>query len=204
MDKKKETYLCTDDTVTTEERRCKDVHRATLTERHTVLSAHQLGNDTLDGTASEDGESVASVRGDDSVLVGDGGLHTDGNGFLADGKVAETPDKLLLVKGVGGLLHSSHLNLHRGLVVVRRAKRHTYHFSNPKKEITYHGAVHVDQLILGNSGLGRRGVASVRVERVGVELDLELFFPQKQIVSNLDKIFCTARASPAHRARGAN
>lgn len=179
------------------------MHRATLTERHTVLSAHQLGNDTLDGTTSEDGESVASVRGDDSVLVGDGGLHTDGNGFLADGKVAETPDKLLLVKSVGGLLHSSHLNLHGGLVVVRRAKRHTS-LSNPKKEITYHGAVHVDQLILGNSGLGRRGIASVRVERVGVELDLELFFPQKQIVSNLDKIFCTARASPAHRARGAN
>lgn len=133
MDEKKETYLGTDDTVTTEERRCKDVHRATLTERHTVLSAHQLGNDTLDGTTSEDGKSVASVRGDNSVLVGDGGLHTDGNGFLADGKVAETPDKLLLVKGVGGLLHSSHLNLHGGLVVVRRAKRHTYHFSNPKK-----------------------------------------------------------------------
>lgn len=132
--KKKGTYLGTDDTVTAEERRSKDVHRTTLTERHTVLSAHQLGNDTLDGTASENGKSVASVRGDDSVLVGDGGLHTDGNGFLADGKVAETPDKLLLVKGVGGLLHSSHLNLHRGLVVVRRAKRHTYHFPTQKRK----------------------------------------------------------------------
>lgn len=122
------------------------MHRTTLTERHTVLSAHELGNDALDGTTSEDGESVASVRGDDPVLAGDGGLHADGNGFLADGKVAEASDKLLLVKGVGGLLHSSHLD---------------------------HGAVHVDQLVLGDGGLGRRGIASVRVERVGVELDLE-------------------------------
>lgn len=105
------TYLGTNDTVTTEESRGEDMHRATLTERHTVLSAHQLGEDTLDGTTSENGESVASVRGDNSVLVIDGGLHTNGNGFLADGKVAETSDKLLLVKGVGGLFHSSHLNL---------------------------------------------------------------------------------------------
>lgn len=56
----------------------------------------------------------------------------------------------------------------------------THHMVSPanpqKRKITYHGVVHADQLILGNSGLRRRGVTSVRVERVGVELDLELFF----------------------------
>lgn len=154
------------------------MHRTTLTERHTVLSAHELGNDALDGTTSEDGESVASVRGDNPVLAGDGGLHADGNGFLADGKVAEASDKLLLVKGVGGLLHSSHLDL-RGVSHCSPSTMQARLFALLDPQKTYHGAVHVDQLVLGDGGLGRRGIASVRVERVGVELDLELFSPNK-------------------------
>jgi hypothetical protein len=117
--------LGTDDTVSTEERGGEDVHRTSLSERHTVDSAwrsakvgswfdtrtHQLSDDTLNGSASEDGKGVASVGSDDSVVTVDGSLHTDRDGLLSNSQVAETSDHLLLVKRIGSLLHSSHGSL---------------------------------------------------------------------------------------------
>jgi len=58
------------------------VHRSSLSFGHSILSSQKLGDYSLDGTSSEDGEGVASVRGDDSVVTVDGALHTDSDGFL--------------------------------------------------------------------------------------------------------------------------
>lgn len=97
----------------------------------------KLSDNTLDGSSPENGEGVASVRGDDPVLTVDGRGHTNRDGLLSDGKVAESSDELGLVKHVASLLHLSH----RG-----------------------HLGVHVDEEVLGDlDGRGRR-VASVRVE----------------------------------------
>lgn len=41
----------------------------------------------MDRTTSQDGEGVATVGRDDVVLVGDGGFHTNGNGFLKVGSM---------------------------------------------------------------------------------------------------------------------
>jgi hypothetical protein len=43
---------------------------------------HELGKDSDDGSSSEDREGVASVRGDDSVVLIDRRLHSNGNGLL--------------------------------------------------------------------------------------------------------------------------
>ena len=75
-------YLRADDTVTAEESRREDVHRTTLAARHAVLATEELSKNTLDGTATEDGEGVAAVRGDDQVLRRNGSLETDRNSFL--------------------------------------------------------------------------------------------------------------------------
>jgi hypothetical protein len=97
----------------------------------------QLGDDTLDGSAPEDGKGVAAVRGDDAVLAVDGRAHADRDGLLADGEVAEAPDELGLVEHVAGLLHLAH-------------RRHL--------------RVHVNQEVLGDLDRRRRRVAAVRVE----------------------------------------
>jgi hypothetical protein len=74
--------LGTDNTVTTEEVRGKDVHGATLAVRHASRAAEELGEDTLDRAAAEDGEGVAAVGGDDEVLGCDGVFETDRDSFL--------------------------------------------------------------------------------------------------------------------------
>ena len=51
---------------------------------------HELGEDSDDGSSSEDGEGVASVGGDDSVVLVNRRLHTDRNGLLLVGKRACT------------------------------------------------------------------------------------------------------------------
>ena len=101
-DTSSEGNLGSDDTVTTEEtgarqaiqssprpqegsldsRRGEDVHRSTLSLRHTVDATQQLGQNSLDRSTTENGEGVASVRRDDLVVRLDRVVHTDGNGFL--------------------------------------------------------------------------------------------------------------------------
>jgi hypothetical protein len=62
------------------------VHRSSLSSRHTGLSSQKLGDDSLNGSSSENSEGVASVGGDHSVVLVDGRLHTDGDGFLKGAK----------------------------------------------------------------------------------------------------------------------
>lgn len=51
---------------------------------------------------------MVAVRGDDAVLLRDGGLHADGDGLLPVVEVAEPSDQLGLIEGVGGDLGAAH------------------------------------------------------------------------------------------------
>lgn len=88
---------------------------------------------------------MASVRGDDLVVLLDGALHPYGDGLLSDGEVAEPADELLLVELVGCHLHPAHLG---------------------------HGLVHVDELSLRHLDLVLRDLEAVPVEGVLLEVDL--------------------------------
>lgn len=83
---------------------------------------------------------MVAVRGDDAVLLGDGGLHADGDGLLPVVEVAEPPDQLGLVQGVGGDLGAAHQG---------------------------HGAEEADQLLRGRLDGPGRGLASVGGEGHG-------------------------------------
>jgi hypothetical protein len=159
--------LGTDDTVSTKEGGGEDVHGAALSMGHPGLAPQKLGNNTLDGTATHDSEGMAAVRGDDTVILGDTMLQTDGNGFLygthqtssarqchdrtwnhstnlADSEMAEAADELGLVEGVGGHLHAAHGR---------------------------HLPVHRQQLGLGDLHVEVGGVAEVGAEGLFMELE---------------------------------
>jgi hypothetical protein len=69
---------------------------------------------------------MATIRGDDSVFWGNSAFQADTDGFLANSKMAETSNKLVLVKLVSGHFHSTHC---------------------------LHLAVHVNEAVFGNSDL---------------------------------------------------
>lgn len=75
-------HLRADDTVTTEEARREDVHRATLAVRHTGLATKELSDDTLDRASAKDGEWMAAVCGDDEIVPGNRRLESDRYRFL--------------------------------------------------------------------------------------------------------------------------
>ena len=99
--------LGTDDTVATVEVVGEHVHGTALAEGDTLTATEQLTDDGADGTTTHHGETVATVGSDDLVVAGDSVLDTGGDGFLTGRQVAETSDLLLLVKTVGGHLHTS-------------------------------------------------------------------------------------------------
>ena len=72
---------------------------------------HQFRQNTLDGTASQYGESVTPVRSDDPIVSINRILHPDRNSLLTDSKMTETSDHLLLVQRIGSLFHPSHSHL---------------------------------------------------------------------------------------------
>lgn len=110
--------LSADNTVTTVEVLGEHVHGATLSVGNTLAATKQLTNDGSHGTATHQGETVASVGGDDVVLLGDSVLNTDSNSLLTSRQVAETADLLLLVQTIG-----SHLHLSERLLVFSVTKR---------------------------------------------------------------------------------
>jgi hypothetical protein len=61
--------LSTNNTISTEETRCKDVHRATLSLGHADLAPEKLTNDTSNGATTEDSKGMAAVGGDDQVFL---------------------------------------------------------------------------------------------------------------------------------------
>ena len=134
------------------------MHGTTLAVRDTLAAAQQLTNDRLDGTTAHQGETVATVGGDDLVGAVDSVLDTDGNGFLASRQVTETPDLLLLVQAVRGHLHTS---AHETRSEETRGKTASRRGAIPDRD---HVVVHLLQLILG----GLQGVWG-RVELVGLE-----------------------------------
>lgn len=139
--------LSTDDTVTAVEALGEHVHGTTLSVGDTLSSAEKLSNDGLDRGAAHHGETVATVGGDDRVLLGDTVLNTDGDGLLTGRQVAETANLLLLVQSVGGHLHAAHGD---------------------------HVVVHLLQLLLGGlEGEGGR-VEHVGLEALVGQLDLEV------------------------------
>ena len=117
--------LGTDDTVTAKEGGGEDVHRATLSVGHAVLTTEELSEDAFDGTATHDCEGVTPVGGDDTVFGGDAIFETNRHGFLdddeetakrkaatnaylSDGEMAETTDEFGFVEGVGSHFHAAH------------------------------------------------------------------------------------------------
>jgi hypothetical protein len=129
---------------------------------HLFRLTHELGENTLNRTTSQDGESVASVRSDDSVISINSSLHTDRDGLLTNSQVTESSDQLLLVQGIGGLLHSPHGDL----TLVQHG--------TTRRVSSYHLSVQLNELVLADLDLWGRGITSVRVERFWVQLDLEL------------------------------
>jgi hypothetical protein len=109
--------LGTDDTVSTVEAGSKHVHRSTLSVCDSLSPAEQFTDNRLDGCAAHQGEAVAAVGSNKMVGAFDGMLDTDGDGFLTGGKMAETPDLLLLVESVGGHFHATVPQLDFGLPI---------------------------------------------------------------------------------------
>ena len=83
------------------------MHRSTLSVSDTLSPAEEFTDDGFDGCAAHQSEAVATVGGNEMVGALDSVLDTDGDGLLADGKMAETADLLLLVEPVGGHFHAS-------------------------------------------------------------------------------------------------
>ena len=59
-----------------------------------LIRTHELGEDGADGLTARVHKAVAAVRGDDRVLLGEGGLGADADGLLAIDEVAEAADQL--------------------------------------------------------------------------------------------------------------
>jgi hypothetical protein len=89
--------LGTDDTVSTVEALAEHVHGTTLSVGDTLAATEQLTNDGADGGTTHQGVTVASVGGNDIVLLVQGVLDTGCDGLLTSRQVAETSDLLLLV-----------------------------------------------------------------------------------------------------------
>jgi hypothetical protein len=89
--------LSTDDTVSTVETLAEHVHGATFSVGDTLSATEQLTNDGSDTSTTHEGVTVASVGGDDIVILVQGVLDTCCDGLLTGGQVAETSDLLLLV-----------------------------------------------------------------------------------------------------------
>lgn len=99
--------LGADDTVATVEALGEHVHGTALSVGDTLTSTKKLTNDGSHGATTHQGEAVASVGGDDIVLLGDGMLDTNSNGLLSGRQVTETSNLLLLVQTIGRHLHLS-------------------------------------------------------------------------------------------------
>jgi len=59
------------------------VHGTTLSVRHAPLTAEKLTENTSDGTTTHDGERMATIGSDDSVVWFDAVFKTNGHGFLS-------------------------------------------------------------------------------------------------------------------------
>ena len=131
---------------------------------------HQFRQDPLDRPPSHYRKRVTPISGDDLVLSIDRRFHANGDCFLADGEVAEPADELLLVERVGSLFHPAHLSL---------CEASARSEGTPgKMEVVWrrtdHLLIQVHQDVLAHFGVERGSVASVRVEGVLGELNLEL------------------------------
>lgn len=153
-------HLRAHDTVTTEEARREDVHRATFAVRHTSLATEELSDDALDRASAKDGERMAAVGSDDEIVPGNRRLESDRYRFLFNAQenysvnthrwhriddylsscqMAEATNEFLPVEGICGHLHASH---------------------------GAHLRVHVNEHVLRDLDLQARNVCSIRTERV--------------------------------------
>lgn len=158
--------LGADNTVATVKVLGEHVHRTALSVGDTLTAAEKLADDGSDGAATHHGETVASVGGDDVVLLGDGMLDTDSNGLLAGRQVAETADLLLLVQAIGSHLHLSE----RLLVLSTAGGSEGASCCIPDGD---HLVVHLLQLLLGHLNRVRRRVQLVGLEALVAEGNLE-------------------------------
>ena len=69
-------------TIATEETRCEDVHRATLSLGHADLAAEKLANDTRNCATTEDCKRMTAVGGDNLVFLGYRRLKANRDRFL--------------------------------------------------------------------------------------------------------------------------
>ena len=146
-------HLRPDNTVPTKEGWGENVHRTTFTARHPPLTAEQFSNDTLDCPTAHHGEGVATIGGDDAVILSDTMLETNRHCFLftrgifsdiarirsdtlvtylADSQMAETADEFCFVEGISGHLHTTHglhLLVHPHQQVLRHLHIETWQFA---------------------------------------------------------------------------
>lgn len=100
-------HLRTHNPVPTIEPRAEHVHAPALAVRNAIAPAEQLANDRLDRAAAHEREAMAAVGGDEVVLLCEGVLDADCDGFLAGGEMAEAADFLFFVQAVGGHFHAA-------------------------------------------------------------------------------------------------
>lgn len=75
--------LSTDNSIASIEAFGEHVHRSSLAISDTLPSTKQLTDDGLHGTTTHQGKPVASVGGDNIILLGERVLNSDSNGFLS-------------------------------------------------------------------------------------------------------------------------
>lgn len=148
------------------------MHGTTLSVGNTFTSSEQFADDGSYSATAHQGETVASVGGDDVVELGDGVFDTNGNCLLSSRQVAETTDLLLLVQAVGG-----HFHLPAGLSAnCITSQKQPPVFQSGVSVIVPDGdhvVVHLLQLLLGYLDGVRRGVQLVGLEALITEGDLE-------------------------------
>lgn len=84
------------------------MHRSTLSIRAAGLAPHEFGECLDECATTAEENTVISVGGDDTIGLGDGGLHPDGHRLLSVVEVAKPPDQLGLVERISGDLHATH------------------------------------------------------------------------------------------------
>jgi hypothetical protein len=154
-------YLRTDDTITSEERRGKDVHGTTFAMRHATLTSKEFTKDTRNRTTTHHSERVTPVSGDDPVIFFDTMFKTNRHRFLrarfnaqsttdkeetylTNGQMTKPANELRFIESICSHFHTTH-----GL----------------------HLAIHTEELVAGYLNLKVGLVALVGMKRILMNFD---------------------------------